>query len=141
MRSRATKQRAHLRVLLLVVVGGIVFGIIGMHTLARDRVTPSAATHSLTAIQSMPAGTMTAETMGDHNQDGNGSSSPDDHCGMLALCLAALVGGALLVWGALAALRRRPITQLKRTAATVRTCIQLVFRPPPDLIRLSILRC
>lgn len=139
-RSRATRQPRHLRVLLLAAVGGIVFGIIGMHGLGQDHMTASDAHHSLSAAQSMPMGAMPADTIDGHDH-GKNPSDPEDHCGMLALCLAAIAGGALLLWVAFVAYRRRPTAHLKRTANTVRTFVQSVFRPPPDLIRLSILRC
>lgn len=60
---------------------------------------------------------------------------------MIALCLAALVGGVLLLVGVIAALRRRPMSYLKRASSMVLTHMKMVFRAPPDLVSLSILRC
>lgn len=139
MKVRAIKHKMHVRVLLLVVVGGIVFGIIGMHGLSNDHSTGTA--HAAVAPQSLPSGATPADAMGGHDQHGNDHSDLGEHCGMLALCLGALAGGALLLWAAFVALRRRPMALLKRSSTAVRAQMRSIFRPAPDLISLSILRC
>lgn len=140
MKRRATKKKGHPRVLLLAVVAGMVFGIIGMHGLALSHTT-SASAHSVVAAQSMTAGATAADTTGVHDQHGKNSSDPGIDCGMLTLCLAAFIGGALLLWVAFGGLRRRPVAVLKRSSRVVLVQMKSVFRPPPDLISLSILRC
>lgn len=140
-KPRATKQKRHVRVLLLAVVGSIVFGILGMHSLAQNHTTSAATAQSVAATQLMPTGSMPADMVDGHNRHGKDPSGPDDHCEMLVLCVTAIVGGALLLWAEFVALRRRPMALLKRTSTTVRTCVRSICRPPPDLISLSILRC
>ena len=127
-------------VLLFAVVGGIVFGIIGMHGLSRDHPTSTPA-HSVAATQSMSAGAMAADATGVDSQHGQDPSDPDIHCGMLTLCLAAIIGGALLLWVAFIGVPRRPMALLKRSGAAVLSQAKSVVRPPPDLKSLSILRC
>ena len=138
-KSRAIKQKMHVRVLLLAVVGGIVFGIIGMHGLSKDH--SASTTHAAMASQSLPSGVTPADAMDGHNQHGNDPADLGDHCGMLALCLGVLAGGALLLWAAFVALRRRPMALLKRSSTAVHAQMRSIFRPAPDLISLSILRC
>ena len=140
-KRRAIKQKRHMRFLLLAVVGGIVFGIIGMHSLSQDHTAQSPSAHSAAASQPAQSSGMAADTMGGDSQHGKDPSVPDDHCGTLALCLAAIAGGALLLLAAFVAHRRRPTTHLKRASNTVRAFVHSVFKPPPDLISLSILRC
>ena len=140
MKRRTTKQKGHARVLLLAVVGGVVFAIFGMHGLTQNHTT-SASAHSVAATQSMAAGAMAVDATAGHNQHGDNPSEHGIDCGMLTLCLAAIIGGALLLCVALVGLRRRPIALLKRSSTAVLTQMKSVFRPPPDLISLSILRC
>ena len=140
MKRRTTKQKGHARVLLLAIVGGMVFAIIGMHGLTQNHTT-SASAHSVPATQSMAAGAMAAEASSGHNQHGENPSGHGIDCGMLTLCLAAIIGGALLLWVAFDGLLRRPVAVLKRSARVALVQMKSVFRPPPDLISLSILRC
>lgn len=137
-KGRPNKPVIHKRVLLFAVVGVIVLGMFGMHGLTGDHSTTAAnaITHTVVASQPMPAGGVPS-----HSSQGTDSSDSSGHAGMLALCLAVIAGGALLLWAAFVALRRRPIAQLKRAVTTGRIFVQSVFRPPPDLISLSILRC
>lgn len=137
-KGRPSKQVMRKRVLLFAIVGVIVLGMFGMHGLTADHSTTAAnaPSHTVVATQSMPANALAS-----HSNHLNDSSDSSGHAGMLALCLAVIAGGALLLWAAFVALRRRPIAQLKRAVTTGRTFVQSVFRPPPDLISLSILRC
>jgi len=137
-KARSSKQVTRTRVLLFAVVGGIMLGMLGMHSLTQDHASP---TVNATALTVVAAQSMSVDVMAGDSDHGNGSSDSSDHCGMLALCLATIAGGALLLWAAFAALRRRPIAQLKRASTTGRIFVQSVFRPPPNLISLSILRC
>lgn len=144
-KRRAIKQKRRTRVILLAVVGGVLLGIFGMHNPSQEHSqehpAQSHSARSTAASQSTQAGAMAADTMDGHNQREKDPSAPDGHCGMLVLCLAAIGGGALLLWAAFVACRRRPTAHLKRASVTVRTFVQSVFKPPPDLISLSILRC
>ena len=137
-KGRPSKHVIRKSVLLFAVVGGVVLGMFGMHGLTGDHSTTAAnaITHTVVASQPMPVGGVAG-----HSFHGTDSSDLSDHAGMLALCLAVVAGGALLLWAAFVALRRRPVAQLKRAATTGRTFVKTVFRPRPDLISLSILRC
>ncbi|MDQ3157131.1 MAG: DUF6153 family protein [Actinomycetota bacterium] len=141
-RRRPEMHQRHVRVLLIAMVSGVVFGLIGMHSLTQEGMARSEGVHS---FDMTPTGHGTATPVGPamdgHDQHEKGPSDPADHCGMLALCLAALVGGSLLLWAAFAAVRTRPTAHIRRVSTSIRIYVQTVFRSPPDLISLSILRC
>ena len=153
LKSGAPSQDRRARVLILAAVAGVVFGILGMHSFVTND--PGPHTESLSAMPAMDQpdqqvaamshdAAHAAEAPQGHDQHGgdpSGSTDLSDHCGMLALCLVALIGGALLLWGVMGAIRRRPITQFKRVTTSARSFVKSVSRPPPDLISLSILRC
>ena len=154
LRLGAAHQDRRARVLILAAVAGVVFAILGMHSFIQGDADPHTATgpapSQVAHITEQPADLLQAATAltvsashgrNEHGKNPSGPSDLSDHCGMLALCLVALIGGALLLWGVLAAARRRPITRIKRVSVSVRTFVQSVTRAPPDLISLSILRC
>jgi hypothetical protein len=141
-RGRSTRQQ-RARLLLSAVVGGIVFGIVGMHSLSLPHSGPTAtAQSSATApVHAMGAGVVHAGTLGGEGHQGHQPAGHDDDCGLIACCLAAMFGGALLFWAVFVAHQRRRVAWIKRLSITIRVQVKSVLRPPPDLISLSILRC
>lgn len=140
--NRPTTQGIRARALLLAVVGGIVFGIVGMHGLSlihsHSEVMASAAV--VAPAHGMGAAAMHTAVLDGGSHQGHEPSGHDD-CGLIACCLAVLFGGALLLWAVLSLRRQRPVAWIKRASATLHTSVTSVLRPPPDLISLSILRC
>ena len=153
LRLGAAHRDRRARLLILVAVAGVVFAILGMHSFIQGDADPHTATGPAPSQGEYVTGQTTdllqtaAMAVGvwhghnEHGKNPSGHFDLSDHCGLLALCLVAVIGGALLLWGVLAAARRRPITHIKRISVSVRTFVQSVTRAPPDLISLSILRC
>lgn len=141
MPTRPAMQGMRARALLLAVVAGIAFGIVGMHGLTLTHSHGSGA--SATA---MPAHSASAQAMSSPVADGGSHGGHDapghgDNCDLIACCLAVLFGGALLLWAVLARRHQRSVAWIRRESTILRTHVVSVLRPPPNLHSLSILRC
>lgn len=146
--TRPTMKSKRVRALLLVVVGGIMLGIVGMHVLSLthshgELMTTQAtlASAHTTTTQAMQSTAVNGGGHPGHQTPGHGTPGEDDHCGLIACCLAVLFGGALLLWVALILRRQRPVAWFKRASTTLQVYAVSALRPRPDLHSLSILRC
>ncbi len=136
-------QRWSTRLLLLAVVGGIVLGIVGMHGLSQTSA-PGASTiasPSASSLQDLSMEAMPAMASGVGGHQGHESPGHGHDCDLIAGCLAALLGGGLLLWALLTHHRPRQFGWLKRPPMLLPKIALSVPRRPPDLISLSILRC
>lgn len=142
MANRPVGQGKRVRALLLAVVGGIMFGIVGMHGLSLAHSHANFANTSVSAMPAQGAGmAMSAAVIGDDGHPGHESPGEDDNCGFVACCLAVVIGGALLLWAVLSRWRQRPVAWVKRVPNSLRTHVVSALRPPPNLFSLGILRC
>lgn len=143
MARRPSGQRRRMRVLLLAVVGGIMFGIVGMHGLAviHSHGTVVASTAMVSHGLDVPAAVVSAAVMNGAGHQGHEAPGHGDDCGLVTCCLTALFSGALLLWAALMLRRQRVVAWIRRASTVLQTQVTSVARPRPDLISLSILRC